>query len=59
MKYHLIITPEAEEDLSEVFSWYESRRKRFPYKIFYRIEQKTVVVLAVVYGGRDPTWIKK
>jgi len=33
--------------------------ERFPYKIFYRVEDKIVVVLAVVYGGRDPAWIKK
>ena len=96
MKYSLVITPEAEEDLSEVFSWYESKRnglghdfllqiesgfrlierepylskekykgvwryliERFPYKIFYMVEQKSVVVLAVVYGGKDPAWIKK
>lgn len=82
--------------MSEVFSWYENKRKglghdfllqiesglrfierepylpkeqykgvrqylikRFPYKIFYRVEQQMVVLLAVVYGGRDPEWIKK
>lgn len=96
MKYRLIITPEAEEDLAEVFLWYESMRKslghdfllqiesgfrlierepllfetqykgvrrylieRFPYKIFYRVEHETVVVLAILYGGRNPAWIKE
>jgi hypothetical protein len=33
--------------------------KRFPYKIFYLVEETTVVILAVVYGGRDPQWIRK
>jgi plasmid stabilization system protein ParE len=33
--------------------------RRFPYKIFYRIEGMNIVVLAVVYSGRDPEWIKK
>ncbi|MDA0738128.1 MAG: type II toxin-antitoxin system RelE/ParE family toxin [Nitrospirae bacterium] len=33
--------------------------KRFPYKIFYKVEAQTVIVLAVVYGGRDPEWVKK
>ncbi|MCP4113301.1 MAG: type II toxin-antitoxin system RelE/ParE family toxin [Desulfobacteraceae bacterium] len=32
---------------------------RFPYKIIYRVEDSKVVVLGVVYGGRDPKWIKK
>jgi len=33
--------------------------KRFPYKIYYLVEETTVVILAVVYGGRDPQWIRK
>ena len=33
--------------------------KRFPYKIFYKVQDQTVVILAVVYGGRDPDWVKK
>lgn len=33
--------------------------KRFPYKIYYLVEESTVVILAVVYGGRDPQWIRK
>lgn len=96
MRYELVIRPEAEEDLSEVFNWYEERRyglghdfllqvnagfkflerdplvfkerykevrsyliKRFPYKILYRVESQKVIILAVVYGGRNPAWIKK
>ncbi len=33
--------------------------KRFPFKIYYLVEETTVVILAVVYGGRDPQWIRK
>lgn len=33
--------------------------KRFPYKIYYLVEETTVIILAVVYGGRDPQWIRK
>jgi plasmid stabilization system protein ParE len=96
MKYKLYITPEAEEDLSEIFEWYENRRKglghdfllqadaglqlikrdpflfaeqykgvrrclisRFPYKIFYHTEGRNIIVIAVVYAGRSPKWIKQ
>ncbi|MFH1898699.1 MAG: type II toxin-antitoxin system RelE/ParE family toxin [Candidatus Desantisbacteria bacterium] len=96
MRYEVVVTPEAENDLKEIFDWYESQRiglghdfllqvdagfcliernpnlfveqykrarrylvKRFPYIIFYRIEGENVVVLAVVFAGRDPEWIKK
>ena len=27
MKWNLIIRPEAEQDISEVYDWYEERRK--------------------------------
>ena len=33
--------------------------RRFPYKIFYRVEEDCVTVLAVVHGGRDPSWVRK
>ncbi|MGD9853029.1 MAG: type II toxin-antitoxin system RelE/ParE family toxin [Nitrospirales bacterium] len=96
MAFNLIVRPEAEQDLSEAFRWYEGQRKglghdfllqidagfrflertplvfsekhrgirqhlikRFPYKIFYLVEQSTVLILAVVYGGRDPEGIRK
>ena len=31
------------------------RLHKFPYVIHFRIEQTTVVVFAVVFGGRDPS----
>ena len=33
--------------------------KRFPYKIIYSVEHSEIIVLAVIYGGRDPEWMKK
>jgi plasmid stabilization system protein ParE len=33
--------------------------KRFPYIIFYSIDNHNVIVLAVLHSGRDPDWIKK
>jgi len=96
MVFSLLVRPEAEQDLSVAFHWYEGQRtglghdfllqidagfrflertplafpeiyrgirrhliKRFPYKIFYIVEESTVVILAVVYGGRDPHWIRR
>lgn len=32
--------------------------KRFPYKIFYLLDNEKVVVLAVIHAGRDPNWIR-
>ncbi len=96
MKYRLVVTPEAEDDLGEIFTWYETHRaglghefllqvdagfrfierspatfaeqyrgvrryllRRFPYKVFYHVEGDLVVVLAIIFGGRDPNWIKR
>jgi len=64
MKYKLIIRPEAEVDLSEAFSWYEEKRKGLGHDFLLQIEAGLfevlkVIVLAVVYGGRNPKWIKK
>ena len=33
--------------------------KRFPYKIFYRLNEFKLIILAVIYSGRDPEWVKK
>ncbi|WP_454063633.1 type II toxin-antitoxin system RelE/ParE family toxin [Candidatus Nitrospira salsa] len=32
--------------------------KRFPYKIFYLVQHNAVVILAVVYGGGNPQWMR-
>ena len=31
------------------------RIRRFPYVIHYRIEGETIVVFAIMFGGRDPS----
>ena len=31
------------------------RIRRFPYLIHFRVEQSTIVVFAVMFGGRDPS----
>ena len=31
------------------------RIHRFPYVVHYRIERTTIVVLAIMFGGRDPS----
>lgn len=96
MEYEVVLTQEAENDVSEIFDWYESQRiglgfdfllqidsgirligynpklfseqykgvrryliRRFPYKLFYRMEKNRVVVLAVIHAVRDPDWTKK
>lgn len=96
MNHELIIRPEAEVDLGEIFTWYEGKRsglgreflnqvkislrsiqenpssafelykgvrryltKRFPYKIFYHVNDQRIVVLAIIHGGRDQKFIKK
>lgn len=33
--------------------------KRFPFAVFYKVEQETVFVHAVVDCRRDPAWIRK
>lgn len=31
------------------------RIQRFPYVVHYRIERSTIVVFAIMFGGRDPS----
>ena len=44
MNYKLSITPEAEEDLEE---------------IFYYSTGQNIIVIAIVYTGRNPRWISQ
>lgn len=92
MEYELIISPEAEADLTQSVSYYNSQRdglgadflacveqtlgriqsaplafaethgtirqtlvRRFPYVICYTIEGRSVHIVAVFHGHRDPT----
>ena len=96
MDYQIIVRPEAEQDLRDAFSWYESRKpglgfdfkhcveevlsrltrtpyiypkvykqvkrafiKRFPFGIFYVVEENRVVILAVLHARRNPEYWKK
>jgi toxin ParE1/3/4 len=96
MQYNLIIRPEAETDLTEIFTWYESKRKgighrflfqintgfefivnnpkllrkvytnvrryivkKFPYKIYYKVIKDKIIILAVLYSGRNSVIINK
>ena len=40
-------------------NYYRLLSKRFPFAIYYRIENKTVLVYAVLDCRRDPAWIRK
>ena len=33
----------------------QAKIERFPYNVFYRVESKRILVLAVFHGSRDPT----
>jgi toxin ParE1/3/4 len=91
MKRMIFIRPEAEKDIREAYSWYETQMsglganfilqvdaqlrslqrnplqypiihremrrclvRRFPYSIFYMVEDKRIVILAVFHAKRDP-----
>jgi len=40
MKYKLCVTPEAEEDLSEIFEWYENRRKGLGHDFLLQVHDR-------------------
>ena len=39
----------------DAFGVRSHRIRRFPYVIHYRIEGETIVVFAIMFGGRDPS----
>ena len=90
MSWRVIIRPNAEADVQEAWSWYESQRaglgdellmeiraavrrlemdpehrpfyyrefrrlltRRFPYKLFYRIEGDRVIVFRILHAKRE------
>lgn len=96
MKYNVLVSTEAENDIRNAFIWYEDKRiglgldfllhidagirfikrnphiykseykntkkhlvKRFPYKIIYLTQEKTVFVLAVIHTKRNPKLTKE
>ena len=42
-----------------VFGHHRQLSKRFPFAIYYRIIDNEVLVFAVLYCRRNPTWIRK
>ncbi len=96
MNYSIIIRPEAEDDLIDVYNWYEEQSRglgmdflrcidaslnsiqhypemyqkihknirrtfirRFPYGIFYLVDEDKIVILAILHVKRDPKLWKK
>ena len=92
MKYHLIVRPEAEAELTEAFNWYEQQvaglgnrfllsvdaainsiqrdplqypviyknvrralTRRFPYQVFFIVDDFQIVIIAVFHGMRNPS----
>jgi plasmid stabilization system protein ParE len=54
VSYPVTLRPRAENDIRTIFEWYESQQSKFPYLVFYIVEAKRVVVLAVLHTSRDP-----
>lgn len=44
---------------SQRFGYYCKAAKRFPYAIYYTIDETTVFVVAILDERRDPNWIKR
>ena len=42
-----------------VFTYHRSLSKRFPFAIYYRVEDETVRVRAVLDCRRKPSWIRR
>ena len=90
MNWRVIIRPNAEADLREAWSWYESQRaglgdellieirtairrletdperrpfyyrdfrrllmRRFPYKLFYRVEGERIIIFRILHAKRE------
>jgi plasmid stabilization system protein ParE len=93
VNWRVIIRPNAEADLQEAHTWYESQRaglgdklldevrravglletdperrpfyyrdfrrlltRRFPYKLFYRVEGERVIVFRILHAKRKHQW---
>ncbi len=42
-----------------MYGYYRANAKRFPYSIFYEIENNKIYIMAILDARRDPKWIKK
>jgi plasmid stabilization system protein ParE len=58
MTLEVRLRPEAEDDLLDAAAWYEQQLpglgQRFPFGVFYQVEEDRVVVIAVLHGSRHP-----
>ena len=65
MKYKLIIRPEAEQDLAEIFAWYQSQREGLGYDFLLQVEaalnflEKNPKIFPVVYKKARRYLIKR
>jgi plasmid stabilization system protein ParE len=42
-----------------VFGYHQSLSKRFPFAIYYSVENETIIVVAVLDARQNPSWIRK
>jgi toxin ParE1/3/4 len=93
---NLVITQEAEQDIDEIYQWYELQKEtlgndfffylntkinliatspfifrsfyenvqvaklnKFPYLIYYLVEQDDIIILAILHSKRDSEYIYK
>ena len=53
MKYELIVRPEAEEDLSEAFKWYENSRNGLGYDFLLQVDAGFNFITRNPYAHED------
>lgn len=57
MKYKIAVTPEAEEDLTEAFEWYEGRRRGLGHDFLLQVDaglrliERDPRIFATLYKG--------
>jgi len=44
---------------SKVYGYYRMSSKRFPYSIYYELNNDTAYVIAVLPERRNPTWVRR
>lgn len=42
-----------------IFGWHRSLARKFPFAIYYSVEEQTILVRAVLDCRRDPTWTRQ
>ncbi|MDP3073938.1 MAG: type II toxin-antitoxin system RelE/ParE family toxin [Opitutaceae bacterium] len=43
----------------QIFGWYRSLARKFPFAIYYSLDEQTILVRAVLDCRRDPTWTRQ